>query len=121
MNDHYSTKQPPLECRSARKLEASSAAPSTSSSDSASVVLFPLKLHKVLEDASAHGFDDIICWMPDGRSFKVLDNKRFANTVLPKYFSTNRKKSFVRQLNLWSFRRITTMPAYGAYEHPCFV
>ena len=84
-------------------------------------MLFPRKLHEVLEDAEREGFDNIIAWMPDGVSFKVFDSKGFVATVLPKYFATDKKKSFVRQLNLWGFERITSMPNYGAYRHSAFI
>jgi hypothetical protein len=53
-------------------------------------VPFPLKLHKILEDAETMAFDDIIAWMPDGLSFRVFDKVRLEEVVMPQYFSSGK-------------------------------
>ncbi|NXM68809.1 HSF2 protein, partial [Serilophus lunatus] len=42
----------------------------------------------------------------NGRSFLVLDEQRFAKEILPKYFKHNNMASFVRQLNMYGFRKV---------------
>ncbi|XP_071293808.1 heat shock factor protein 2 isoform X6 [Agelaius tricolor] len=47
-------------------------------------------------------------WQVDtnGKSFLVLDEQRFAKEILPKYFKHNNMASFVRQLNMYGFRKV---------------
>ncbi|XP_051648151.1 heat shock factor protein 2 isoform X2 [Manacus candei] len=48
----------------------------------------------------------LITWSQNGRSFLVLDEQRFAKEILPKYFKHNNMASFVRQLNMYGFRKV---------------
>lgn len=59
--------------------------------------------------------EDIIRWMPHGRAFKVIDPKACENDVLPRFFKQSKWTSFVRQLNLWGFKRLTHGEDAGAY------
>ncbi|XP_010636549.1 heat shock factor protein 2 isoform X2 [Fukomys damarensis] len=45
----------------------------------------------------------------NGQSFLVLDEQRFAKEILPKYFKHNNMASFVRQLNMYGFRKVVHM------------
>ncbi|KAI8142726.1 HSF-type DNA-binding-domain-containing protein, partial [Fennellomyces sp. T-0311] len=49
---------------------------------------------------------DLISWNPTGRSFFIYDSKRFSKQVLPEYFKHGNFSSFVRQLNMYGFRKI---------------
>jgi hypothetical protein len=64
-----------------------------------------------------------ISWMPGGRSFMILDCNKFAKQTLPRFFVGIQYKSFIRQLNIYGFRRVKdrTSPKYGQYSHPMFV
>ncbi|NWI67260.1 HSF2 protein, partial [Todus mexicanus] len=42
----------------------------------------------------------------NGQSFLVLDEQTFAKEILPKYFKHNNMASFVRQLNMYGFRKV---------------
>ena len=66
---------------------------------------FTVKLHKLLEDAEKHRFQDIIGWNPDRRSFTIFKPVEFADTVMGKYFRQSKYKSFQRQMNLYGFHR----------------
>jgi len=78
---------------------------------------FPLKLHMMLSHASHNKLDHIVSWLPHGRAFQVHDSKAFADTLMPKFYSTNTIKSFFRQLNLYGFSRLTKGTDEGAYYH----
>jgi len=75
---------------------------------------FPLVLHTLLERAEVDHYSQIVSWKPHGRSFQVHDKERFAKQILPLYFRQTQFGSFQRQLNLYSFRRLTRKsPDYG--------
>lgn len=80
---------------------------------------FPLKLHEILSDIERDGLEDIVGWLPHGRSFKIHNQKEFVDKILPKYFMhTTKKSSFLRQLNLYGFNRLSRVgPDQGSYYH----
>jgi hypothetical protein len=47
--------------------------------------VFPLKLHETLTQIDKDGYDDIIGWLPHGRSFKIHKQKEFTDIILPRY------------------------------------
>ncbi|KAF3854472.1 hypothetical protein F7725_022527 [Dissostichus mawsoni] len=55
----------------------------------------------------------LICWSASGTSFHVFDQGRFAKEVLPKYFKHNNMASFVRQLNMYGFRKVVNIEQSG--------
>jgi len=59
---------------------------------------FPLKLHEILSQIENDGHDDIIGWLPHGRSFKIHKQNEFVETILPNYFVMTKKSSFLRQV-----------------------
>lgn len=79
---------------------------------------FPQQLMEILSNDKV---SDIIAWLPHGKGFTILEKKRFAAEVMPKYFSNRAKyTSFTRKLNRWNFTRVTRGPETGAYYHPLF-
>uniref|UniRef100_A0A8D0NCU1 HSF-type DNA-binding domain-containing protein n=1 Tax=Sus scrofa TaxID=9823 RepID=A0A8D0NCU1_PIG len=65
-----------------------------------------------------------------GSSFHVLDQGQFAKEVLPKYFKHSNMASFVRQLNMYGFRKVVHIEQGGLvkperddteFQHPCFL
>jgi len=79
---------------------------------------FPAKLHMIL---SNHDFQDIIAWLPHGRSWRILQQKAFEERVIPLYFRHGRYSSFTRQVNGWGFRRVTHGSDYNSYYHEMFL
>mmetsp|Transcript_25594 Transcript_25594/g.27483 ORF Transcript_25594/g.27483 Transcript_25594/m.27483 type:complete len:382 (-) Transcript_25594:585-1730(-) len=68
---------------------------------------FPHKMYDLLEDVEHKGFDNIVSWCSDGKSFKIHNQIAFEQRIMPLYFSgMSSYKSFRRQLNL-----------YGIYKH----
>uniref|UniRef100_A0A0E9V4R7 HSF-type DNA-binding domain-containing protein n=1 Tax=Anguilla anguilla TaxID=7936 RepID=A0A0E9V4R7_ANGAN len=70
--------------------------------NSANVPAFLIKLWTLVEDPDT---DSLICWSQSGTTFHVFDQARFSKEVLPKYFKHNNMASFVRQLNMYGFRK----------------
>lgn len=85
-----------------------------SSESSIRVQKFPVKLYAILAQKEFH---DIICWMPHGRSWKVLKPSVFESLVMPLFFEYSNYHSFNRLVNAWSFRRISSGPDRGSYYH----
>ncbi|KAL8564640.1 hypothetical protein ACOMHN_032196 [Nucella lapillus] len=64
-----------------------------------------------------------------GTSFHIYDQPRFASEVLPYYFKHNNISSFIRQLNMYGFRKVPNMEHGGLkverddleFQHPFFV
>jgi HSF-type DNA-binding len=57
---------------------------------------------QMMEILSNEKFSDIITWLPHGRGFVILQKKRFANEIMPKFFNKKSKfTSFTRKLNRW--------------------
>jgi HSF-type DNA-binding len=98
-----------------------------------------------MEILSTEEYHDIICWLPHGKGFLIVDKTRFANDVLPKHFKQAKYTSFTRKLNRWyvfpwyengqsnrsnqfyhfyidirNFIRVTRGPEVGSYYHPYF-
>ncbi|XP_051881444.1 heat shock factor protein 2 [Pristis pectinata] len=67
------------------------------------VPAFLTKLWALVEDPDTNEF---ICWNQNGHGFLVLDEQRFSKEILPKYFKHNNMASFVRQLNMYGFRKV---------------
>ncbi|XP_064204419.1 heat shock factor protein 1 isoform X1 [Anguilla rostrata] len=91
------------------------------------VPAFLTKLWTLVEDPET---DPLICWSPSGNSFHVFDQGRFSKEVLPKYFKHNNMASFVRQLNMYGFRKVVHIEQGGLvkpekddteFQHPYFV
>lgn len=92
------------------------------STRSTSSPVFPLKLHETLTQIEKDGYDDIIGFLPHGRSFKIHKQKEFTDIILPRYFVMTKKSSFLRQLNLYSFNRFSgSSPDKGSYYHEKFL
>ncbi|XP_072403893.1 heat shock factor protein 4 isoform X5 [Chiloscyllium punctatum] len=77
---------------------------------SANVPAFLTKLWTLVEDPESN---ELISWSESGTSFHVFDQGRFAKEVLPKYFKHNNMASFVRQLNMYGFRKVVNIEQSG--------
>ena len=85
-------------------------------------VLFPWKLHQMLDAADSDGFTSVVSWLSDYKSYKVHDKETFTSLIMPKFFDGQTKyKSFQRQLNMWGFQRHLFGPCRGGYTHEHFV
>ncbi|KAM4539986.1 heat shock factor protein 1 isoform 2-T2 [Odontesthes bonariensis] len=91
------------------------------------VPAFLTKLWTLVEDPET---DLLICWSPSGTSFHVFDQGRFSKEVLPKFFKHNNMASFIRQLNMYGFRKVVHIEQGGLvkperddteFQHPFFI
>lgn len=94
---------------------------------SSNVPAFLTKLWTLVEDPDT---DPLICWSPSGTSFHVFDQGRFSKEVLPKFFKHNNMASFIRQLNMYGFRKVVHIEQGGLvkperddteFQHPFFI
>ena len=81
---------------------------------------FPTKLHVMLTEADIFHFEEIVAWQDGGKSFIVRDQDRFTSEIMGRYFMQTKYKSFIRQLNMYGFRRIQQGDNKGGYAHKLF-
>lgn len=77
-----------------------------------------MKLYQIL---SCGKFDDIVCFLPHGRSWRIHNPEAFEHKVLPLFFRHGRFSSFMRQISGWGFTRVLTGPDYNSYYHELFL
>jgi len=63
--------------------------------------------------------ENIISWTDEG-GFMVHDRDTFETEILPKYFRQTKVRSFLRQLNIYGFKRIESGRYRGGYVHEFF-
>ncbi|XP_035893272.1 probable serine/threonine-protein kinase yakA isoform X6 [Anopheles stephensi] len=97
----------------------------TFSETGAGVPAFLAKLWRLVEDTETN---DLISWSTDGRSFIIQNQAQFAKELLPLNYKHNNMASFIRQLNMYGFHKITSIDNGGLrfdkdemeFTHPCF-
>lgn len=65
--------------------------------------------------------EDVIAWLPHGRSFRILNIQKLEQYAIPRYFRHGNYSSFSRQINGWGFKRSMHGPNYQSYYHPLFL
>jgi heat shock transcription factor len=61
------------------------------------------KLNEILNN---HEFKDIISWIDIDDKFEIKDENRLKKEVLQRFFKHDNIISFVRQLNLYGFKKV---------------
>ncbi|KAJ0403037.1 hypothetical protein P43SY_009578 [Pythium insidiosum] len=74
-------------------------------SDGSSTPLFLEKTYDLLDKCPS----DLAGWSDDGTSFVVRNPVVFAEEIIPAYFKHRNFSSFVRQLNLYGFRKVRSV------------
>ncbi|XP_069113808.1 heat shock factor protein-like isoform X2 [Argopecten irradians] len=97
----------------------------SSGMSSSNVPAFLTKLWALVENPTC---DDLICWDPTGNSFHVYEQARFSKEILPLYFKHSNIASFIRQLNMYGFRKVVhidtgikTEKDDVEFQHPFFI
>ncbi|KAM7283949.1 heat shock factor protein isoform X1 [Ixodes scapularis] len=70
------------------------------------VPAFLVKLWKLVEDENCN---DLISWNENGQSFIIHNQTQFAKELLPLYFKHSNMASFIRQLNMYGFRKVANI------------
>ncbi|CAB1118612.1 unnamed protein product [Ectocarpus sp. CCAP 1310/34] len=81
-----------------------------------SVTSFVRKLFQMVQGEC----DSIVGFVADGTAFEVKDPRRLEQDILPKYFRHSRFQSLVRQLNFYSFKKISKERSVWIYKHAFF-
>ena len=85
-------------------------------------MIFPKKLHRMLGDMTNLNLTHIASWQPHGKCFRIHDPKSFTELILQRYFNQSKFPSFIRQLNLYGFKRMYQHgPDKGCYYHKFFL
>ncbi|KAG5179928.1 HSF-type DNA-binding-domain-containing protein, partial [Tribonema minus] len=62
-----------------------------------------------------------ICgWSAKGDAVIIHNLRDFSDRVLPQYFKHGNFQSFVRQLNMYNFKKTVADPTNGEFKHPLF-
>jgi len=75
----------------------------------------------MLETVEKENLTSIISWQPHGRAFRIHNREKFIETVLPRFFGKIKMSSFLRQINLYGFRRIDRGLDANGYYHELFL
>ncbi|KAG5673575.1 hypothetical protein PVAND_003612 [Polypedilum vanderplanki] len=89
------------------------------------VPAFLAKLWRLVEDSDTN---ELISWSQDGKSFFIQNQAKFAKELLPLNYKHNNMASFIRQLNMYGFHKITSIDNGGLkfdkdemeFSHPYF-
>lgn len=78
---------------------------------------FPSKLFRLLayvdiQKAKGEDLSPICTFDPNGRSFQIIQKKKFEEVLLTKFFNTKKYESFRKQLNVWGFKRVKNKSWY---------
>lgn len=73
--------------------------------------------YALVSDAST---DSCIAWTPEGTSFIIKDRDALISTVLARFYKHSNFQSFVRQLNMYGFRKLGE-PHHWEFFHPAFL
>ncbi|KAL9329337.1 hypothetical protein ACSQ67_004340 [Phaseolus vulgaris] len=69
---------------------------------------FLLKTYDLLEEGEAEDITKIVSWNAEGTSFVVWSPAEFSELTLPRYFKHNNFSSFIRQLNTYGFKKMSS-------------
>eukprot|EP01017_Pseudomicrothorax_dubius_P017141 TRINITY_DN1945_c0_g1_i3.p1 TRINITY_DN1945_c0_g1~~TRINITY_DN1945_c0_g1_i3.p1 ORF type:complete len:277 (-),score=64.64 TRINITY_DN1945_c0_g1_i3:247-1077(-) len=85
--------------------------------ESTSTPGFLLKTYDMVEN---NRFPQLVQWSQEGDCLLVKDTNLFAKDVLPTYFKHSNYTSFVRQLNMYGFKKSKTKQNYDCFSHLFF-
>ncbi|KAH7430690.1 hypothetical protein KP509_08G009400 [Ceratopteris richardii] len=77
---------------------------------------FLIKSYEIVDDVLT---DTTVSWNRSGTSFIVWNPQQFCQYLLPRYFKHSNFSSFIRQLNIYGFRK--TDPDRWEFANPCFL
>ncbi|CAK68832.1 unnamed protein product (macronuclear) [Paramecium tetraurelia] len=78
---------------------------------------FLMKTYEILENSS---LSHIITWNQEGNAFIVLNSHELSSKVLANYFKHKNYPSFLRQLNMYSFKKTKNHYGQSEFRHQWF-
>lgn len=91
------------------------------------VKTFPEKLMEAVDEYCNHiatsadyTTEAAVTWLPDGKSFVIINADLFVDKILNKVFKQAKYASFIRKLHRWGFVRLASGPGTDCFHHPLF-
>jgi hypothetical protein len=78
---------------------------------------FPLKAFEIVSDPSNHEY---VRWNDEGDAFIITNKNAFSDQVLPKYFKHKNLSTFIRQLNIYGFKKTKYKDEEHCFAHKDF-
>jgi hypothetical protein len=75
---------------------------------------------KLMQSMMEYADEQAVAWLPDGKSFVIVNPDMFCEEVLSKVFKESKYASFVRKLHRWGFVRLTSGTGTDCFHHPMF-
>lgn len=75
---------------------------------------FVYKTYQMVTDRRT---DSIVSWNAQGTALVIWNRQEFQDVILPQYFKHNKFSSFVRQLNIYDFHKITSKDTLEYSNH----
>ncbi|CAD8102750.1 unnamed protein product [Paramecium sonneborni] len=76
---------------------------------------FLLKLYEILESKQT-----AIRWNKEGTTFQILDLSQLTEQIMPQYFKHRNYQSFLRQLNMYGFKKLKNKLGKSEFQHQQF-
>jgi hypothetical protein len=80
----------------------------------------PKFLKKVFSIVEGNKFNEYISWSNDGTALIIKKPTNFTDRVLPLFFKHSNFSSFIRQLNMYKFKKSKNCSYDHIYTHPMF-
>lgn len=79
-------------------------------------------INKLFRILSTSSYFSMIAWSPEGNVIEIKDEQKMVNDILPLYFKNKSFAHFVRQLNIYGFKKVRNYNNFlVAYSNPLFV
>ncbi|CAD8191465.1 unnamed protein product [Paramecium pentaurelia] len=76
---------------------------------------FLQKLYEILESEQK-----AIGWNKEGTTFQILDSSLLTEQIMPQYFKHRNYQSFLRQLNMYGFKKLKNKQGKSEFQHSQF-
>lgn len=65
-------------------------------------------------------YEGIVVWLPDGKSFRIINPKEFTATILPLHLKEAKYSSFKRKMHRWGFEHVRDVEVTTSRGAKCF-
>ncbi|CAM9342052.1 unnamed protein product, partial [Ectocarpus sp. 12 AP-2014] len=103
--------------REAEYAAAAAAALAKGPKSRGNVAGFLVKAYQIFDTPA---WSDVCGWGEGGNTVVIRKQVEFAKHILPLFFNHSNLQSFVRQLNMYNFRKVMQDPSSGEFKHDLF-